>query len=565
MKNQLDGGEAVLDACRALGVDYIISSPGSEWSPLWEAMAHQTVSNAPGPAYIDCWHETLAVDMAMGYTLITGRPQAVLLHAGAGLLQGAMGMHAATLCEVPMLIMSGESLTYGENPELDIEPQWYRSLSIVGGPQRLVEPVVKWANQATSPYTLYESVVRAGEMAQRVPAGPTYLCVGLETMLHPWTPPPHRRNAPLAVKPQARTEDIAAIAQLLLNARQPVIITESAGRDPEAFTALVALAELYGAPVLGGRLNACANFPKSHPLSLSGSDPAFDPQTDLILLLNSRSPWYPPHRRPSAQHIIAVGDNPLKTNMVYQSLQADLYLEGDLATSLRLLIEAGKQAGLTPSTHESRRAHWSAQHAAQDSKRQAAEAKAQDSTGIDPITLLAVLGELMPKDTIWVDETISHSELVQTHIPWDQSQSFFRVIGGLGQGLGLSLGLKLAAKQRPVTLLVGDGSFLYNPMVQALGASRDYQLPVLAVIFNNGKYNAMKKGHVKYYEGGISDTHNVYYGVNINGPNYNDLAGVFGFHGAEITRPEDLRPALKAAQAALASGQSAILNVHVTR
>ena len=71
MKQYYDGGEAILEAFRSLGLDYIISSPGSEWSPVWEALARQKVNQKSGPAYIDCWHETLAVDMAMGYTQMT--------------------------------------------------------------------------------------------------------------------------------------------------------------------------------------------------------------------------------------------------------------------------------------------------------------------------------------------------------------------------------------------------------------------------------------------------------------------------------------------------------------
>ena len=95
MKNSLDGGEAIVEACRKLEVDYIMSSPGTEWAPVWEAMANQTREGKNGPGFMDCWHETLAVDIAAGYTLATGRMQAVLLHAGSGLLQGAMGIHAA--------------------------------------------------------------------------------------------------------------------------------------------------------------------------------------------------------------------------------------------------------------------------------------------------------------------------------------------------------------------------------------------------------------------------------------------------------------------------------------
>ena len=78
--------------------------------------------------------------MANAYTTITGRMQAVMLHAGAGLLQGSMAVGAARVMETPMLVMSGESLTYGET-DFDPGSQWYRNLSIVGGNQRLLEPM----------------------------------------------------------------------------------------------------------------------------------------------------------------------------------------------------------------------------------------------------------------------------------------------------------------------------------------------------------------------------------------------------------------------------------------
>ena len=183
-----DGGEAVLEALRNLGVDYIISSPGSEWPPVWEALARQRANETPGPKYLNCWHETLAVTMAMGYTRATGRMQAVLLHAGVGLLQGAMGIHGAYISEVPMLVCSGESITYGEDPNFDPGAQWYRGLSVVGGPDRWAQPFVKWSSHVPSPFALYESVTRAGEMAQRVPKGPTFLDIPIEVMTAEWTP-----------------------------------------------------------------------------------------------------------------------------------------------------------------------------------------------------------------------------------------------------------------------------------------------------------------------------------------------------------------------------------------
>ncbi len=116
MKHASDGGEAIVEAFRKLEVDYILSSPGTEWAPVWEAMANQIKEGKNGPRLLDCWHETLAVDIAAGYTLATGRMQGVLLHAGSGLLQGAMGIHAAWIAGVPMVVISGETTTYGEQP-----------------------------------------------------------------------------------------------------------------------------------------------------------------------------------------------------------------------------------------------------------------------------------------------------------------------------------------------------------------------------------------------------------------------------------------------------------------
>ncbi|MCH8746063.1 MAG: thiamine pyrophosphate-binding protein, partial [Chloroflexi bacterium] len=225
-----DGGEAILQAFRNLDIDYIISSPGSEWAPVWEALARQQINETAGPRYINCWHETLAVNMAIGYTRITGKLQAVLLHAGVGLLQGSIGIHSATLGEVPVLICSGEANSYGENPDLDPQGQWYRNLSVVGGPNRFADPFTKWSGQATSPYTLYEQLVRAGELAQRVPKGPTFLDIPIETMIHDWTPPAKMRKVPSAPKTAPSADSIQQLAELLSRSKSPLIITESAGK-----------------------------------------------------------------------------------------------------------------------------------------------------------------------------------------------------------------------------------------------------------------------------------------------------------------------------------------------
>ena len=564
MKNYLDGGEAILEAFRKLKIDYIMSSPGSEWSPIWEALARQKLDNKAGPAFVESWHETLAVNMATGYTLMTGRPQAVLLHAGVGVLQGSMGIHGALQNEVPMVVMSGESQTLGEDPALDIEAQWYGGLT-VGGIERFVEPVAKWARAVTSPHTLYESVIRAGEMAQRMPKGPIYLNVALEHMLHDWTPPADAREVPPAPIVRPRQEDVAKVAELVRNAKSPVIVTETAGRDPKAFSALVELAELLAIPVINGRVNAYANFPTNHPLYLGmGRYKALE-AADLVLLVGARAPWYPPRRRPTNGKIVAIHDNPLKDHMIYQTLHADDYLEGDIAEALTLLIAAAKSAQIDAATVSARRQRWTREHDNYVAELRSAREKAQNGSAIDPLSLLGALAEVMPADTIYVDETITHSPLIRQHLPQTAPQSFFRGSGGLGQGIGTALGIKLAAPTRPVALLIGDGSFLYNPIIQALGASKRHELPIIIIVLNNKKYEAMRKGHVHHYPDGASASKDLHFGVTIDGPDYEQLGSHFGFHGERVEYRAELEVALSSALAATNEGKTAILNVVVSQ
>ncbi len=561
MKNYLDGGEAILEAFRKLKVDYIMSSPGSEWSPVWEALTRQKLDQRPGPTFVESWHETLAVNMATGYTLMTGRPQAVLLHAGVGMLQGGMGVHGAMINEIPMVVMSGESNTLGEDPDLEIEPQWYGGLT-VGGIERFVEPVAKWARAVGSPHTLYESVVRAGEMAQRGPMGPVYLNVALEHMLHDWAPSEHAREVPPAPKVHAPPEDVAKVADMLVKAKNPVIVTETSGRDPAAFAALVELADALAIPVIAGRVAAFANFPTDHPLYLGANTYAALKDADLVLMVGARAPWYPAHKRPTAGKIVAIHDNPHKQHMIYQNLHADFYLEGDIASSLKALAAAGRAA--KPDVSE-RRKRWSAEHDKYVATVKAEQIKARAASGIEPVALLGALADTMPRDTIYCDETITHQPLLRRHLPQTLPQSFFRPAGGLGQGIGTALGVKLAAKERPVVLLIGDGSFLYNPIVQALGASKRHNLPITIIVCNNKKYEAMRKGHVHHYPDGASASSNQHYGVTIDGPDYEQLGSHFGFFGQKVEKASELEGALKAALAANKSGKTAILNVLLTQ
>lgn len=560
MKNYQDGGEAILEAFRRLGADYVISSPGSEWAPFWEALARQKRDKLEGPAYIDCGHESIAVNMATAYTKITGRLQVVLLHAGAGIMQGTMAVDAAGAMETPLVVMSGEVLGYGEG-DFDPGSQWYRNLSVPGGTQKLIEPAVKWSQQVASIDTLHETIVRAGEMAQRTPKGPTYLCVPMETMLEAWDKPEAPRTVPPAPKLQPISSDIDRIAETIANAACPVISVENIGPEQEGFDALIELAELMAIPVVEGQGAFFGNFPKSHDLYLGQQiEPLLD-EMDLALLVESRAPWYPPSNVPQDTRIVSISSNPLKENMVYQTMHAEDYLEGDTATTLRLLSTALRTLSPDAKTIEQRRVRWRSAHDEWKARLSAAEETAEQADTITPPLVMKALREVLPPEVCVVDETIVHQTGIREHLMWDDPLTFFRAPSGLGQGLGYALGVKLALPDRPVAVTIGDGSLMYNPLVPTLALADEHDLPLLILVFNNSQYAVMKHFHKRFYPDGVAVGDDDYYGVNIKGPKYEKAAAMVGGYSQRVEDPAELRDALEAAYASVRAGKTAILNL----
>ena len=448
----LDGGEAVLQAARDLGVDYIFSSAGSEWAPVWEALSRQEAARGAGPRYLDLTHETLAVAMATGYGCVTGRGQLVLLHAAAGLLQGANAIHGALLTGAPMVVCSGESTGYGDAAGADPGSQWYRNLSVVGGPQAIAAPFTKWSNAAADVSVLYGMLKRAGELAAQAPAGPVYVNTPVEVLLAPWRP---AATSPVPVAVGGSTvavpEDVELAVRLLSAARRPVLAVETAGRDPAAFAALVELADLLALPVVEPQSAVSSSFPRGNPMHAGGDLAALAVDADLVVLLGCRSPWYPPSAKPGNATVLVIDEVPHRPHMAYQVLTADHYVGGAIAPTLRAITARLRQWGLDEAAVEARRAARSAAHAADQEKRSSPPSRRRSRVRegpVDPVAVAATLRELIADDAVVVDETITHSRVIARHLMAGTAGRYSYVQGGLGQGLGVALGAKLGLGDR---------------------------------------------------------------------------------------------------------------------
>ena len=562
-----DGGEALVRAAIDLGADYIFSSSGSEWAPVWEAYARRAEAGGRSPKYVDLTHETTAVGMATGYAAVTGRTQVVLLHAAAGLLQGANAVHGALLTGAPVVVCSGESTGYGDAAGPDPGSQWYRNLSVVGGPQAMAAPFTKWACAAADVSVLYGMVKRAGELAAQAPPGPVYVNTPVEVLLARWQPSAAEAPAPPPGRTVATAGDIDAAARLLVAARNPVLATEAAGRDPGAFGALVELAELLAIPVVEPQSALCANFPRTSALHAGGELAPLAKDADLVILLGCRAPWYPPSAKPGNATVLVIDETPHRPHIAYQVLTAGQYVGGDMAATLRALAARVRELGLDSEVVAARRERLAAAHATSEESRLRAESAAAAADGhVDPVAAAAALRDVLGPDAVVIDETITHSRLIARHLMARTPGRYRYVQGGLGQGLGVALGAKLALGDRLVAFTVGDGSWLYNPVLPGLMASAGYGLPVLVVVFNNGKYLSMRHNHRRVYPDSVAARTGYQLGVDLSAqPDAAAVAVAAGAAGFTVTTARELAPALEKAVATVRGGQTAVVNVFLTR
>ncbi|MPZ78782.1 MAG: hypothetical protein GEU77_19955, partial [Deltaproteobacteria bacterium] len=468
----MHGGQAMLKAIERGGVDYIFSSPGSEWPPVWEALAEAAGRGTKKPKYINCRHEAVAVAMAAGYTKVTNRPQVVMLHATAGPLNAAMTLRAALHERTPMVILSGEIAAYGENTRVaDPGGQWLHDLTDLGGSPDLLRGCVKWADRISSAELLASTIERAVQIAVEPPAGPVLIGIPFECMMEEvqWIDhnKPNEVVRPVAVDDGA----IDRALKLIATAKNPIAVTEYAGGDPRAVERLVELCELLAIPVMETYRPAFVNFPRTHPLYLHHDAKVID-AADLVLMVEAITPWYPASQAPKNAKVIAIAAEFPHSRLPYWGYNVDLALVAPPASTLEKLVakaRASEQVAGNRAAYEQRLARTRDQHDSYFSKLKDDARKHADDTPIDPRWLCQALAEALPENSVISEETTVYRTLIQEAIPRSKPQSYFaRITGGLGVGLSYALGVKLAMPDRPVFALIGDGAFHYNAVPSCL-------------------------------------------------------------------------------------------------
>src|SRR5215813_3483197 len=471
MKN---GAEVILEFLRAQGTECIFASPIAVMAPLWEALAQRRATGSEErPRYLQCRHESLAVSLASGYYKATGRAQVVFLPTGLGVLHGAMALRTALQERVPMTVVSPDSLTWGEVPELDPGPEWPSLLIDQHGPARNAETCVKWAKEAKTPADLVHELRRALYFAETIPRGPTLLTVPFDQLLSPTPLPPAPKIEPHPV--MATPAQLDEISSLLAGAEEPIIITDHAGRTAEERAALVGLAEALAAPVFEFMLPAYHNVPRSHPLAMLGPVEPVIERADVILIAGANGPWHPPQLPLRAGcRIIHLEEDPLRPRSAYWGYRTTHAVAGDRSLNLQALLERVRRSRPSPPAERSERWRAHKQRAIEQGRRDADAALARARDAVPAAELFRALHRALPASSIVVDEIVAQTpQMLQFLFEQKPIEQYRGWVGALGTSMGTALGAKLARPDHTVVCVLGDGALHYNPVHAAFGFAQD--------------------------------------------------------------------------------------------
>ena len=473
--------DAIADMLRALDIPYVLLNPGASFRGL-----HDSIVNHLGnekPQMIVVLHEEHAVAIAHGYAKVVGKPLAAILHSNVGLMHGSMAIFNAWVDRVPVIVL-------GATGPVDAAKRrpWIDWIHTAQDQAALVRHFIKWDCQPASIGASQEALLRAKQIATTAPQGPVYVCFDAalqESKLSeaPVMPDPSRYLAPPPARPS--DESVRRAAQLLSNARRPVILAGRVNRDTTAWRQRVQLAEMLNAEVLTDLKIGCA-FPTAHPLHAAPSGHFLNATScevlrgaDVVLSLDwldlagtLKQAW---GNEPVGCQVIQVSVDHYSHNgwsMDHQGLPpVDVFLASEPEPAVELLLQ-----------HVTKRATPAPQRA---------PLPLPAVIALGPMTVPILAGTLR--------RAVGEQKVCLMRLPlswsgdlWDFEHPLdflgYDGGGGIGSGPGMAIGSALALKgtDRLPVAVIGDGDYMMG--VNALWTAANAQIPMLMVVCNNRSF-----------------------------------------------------------------------------
>ena len=538
--------EAWLGLLAARGVDYLFANGGTDFAPVVEAYAKGQKLGWRLPEIVIVPHENMGVAMAHGYAMVTGRPQAMMVHVGVGTANTLNGIINASRQNVPILLSAGRTpiTESGAVPAArNNYIHWAQEHFDQGG---MLREFVKWDYELRHAEQVETVVDRALAIAKSEPQGPVYVTLPREILASDFSKVGFSLN-PTIAPASAPAADPAALeeaAKLLAGAQRPLLITANGGRTLESSRAIEQLAQALAVPVVHYRPRHLA-LSTEHPMHCGWDPHPLLKEADVVLVVDCDVPWIPKEGKPKAEaKVIHIGPDPLFERYPLRGFRTDIALTGAVAPTLQALWRSAQKHAVSVKQIEERR---------QAVTRISSDIRSRVRTGFEPMPasitgkwLSACMNRLLDANTLLINEYPTVLEEMAIREP---GQYFGNTsAGGLGWGIGAALGAKLASPAKTVICALGDGAYMFGNPTAGHYVSEAMQLPVLFIIANNARWAAVHRSTLATYpKGHASEMKAPPFATLEPSPRFEHVIQASGGHGERVTEPKQLMPALERA------------------
>jgi acetolactate synthase-1/2/3 large subunit len=533
--------EAYLGLLAARGIEYLFANGGTDFAPVAEACARGKTLGWRLPEPVIVPHENMGVAMAHGFTMVSGRAQAMMVHVGMGTANAVNGLINAARMNIPMLFTAGRTPLTESGAVPGARNNYIHWAQEHFDQGAMLREFMKWDYELRHAEQVETAVDRALAIARSEPQGPVYLTLPREILASPFAGRISSAATQVAASPPgADPEALEEAASLLARAERPLLITANAGRTADSANAIAHLCEAFGIPVVHYRPRYFA-LSTEHPMHAGWDPHALLKEADLVLVVECDVPWIPQQGGPGAQaKVIHIGPDPLYARYPLRGFRTDVALAGLTAPTLAQLAARAlahtHSAGKLKARFEAGAQQFTAARAKQRGAPPAMGAKFAS----------ACVNRLLDADTIVVNEY----PLVLEEMVVRESCRYYASApaGGLGWGLGAALGAKLAAPAKTVVCCVGDGAYMFGNPTATHFVSEAMKLPVLFVVFNNARWAAVHRSTLAMYPKGVAAGMQAPPFATLEpSPRFEKAIEASGGHGVRVEKAEDVMPALERA------------------
>ncbi|NSW90016.1 MAG: biosynthetic-type acetolactate synthase large subunit [Firmicutes bacterium] len=527
---KLTGAEIVIECLKEQGVDTVFGFPGGAVLNIYDALY-----KAQGEIrHILTSHEQGASHAADGYARATGKVGVCIATSGPGATNLVTGIATAYMDSVPIVAFTGQVATslLGKDS--------FQEVDITG----ITMPITKH-NYIVKDVTKLAGIIReAFVIAKERRPGPVLIdiCKDVTAAVAEYQPEDFSNRVKVhdvlsrkGITQKIKEEDIAIAAEMISKAEKPVILSGGGVSIAAADQEVLALAEKAKIPVTT-TLMGLGSFPGTHELfmGLVGMHGARTTnmaisEADLFIAIGARFSdrviSNVKRFAPNAK-IMHIDVDPAE---IGKNVNVHYPLIGDIKKILQLIIQKVPEKGY--SEWNRKIDQW---------KKEYPLKYTQDGT-LKPQYVVERIYELTKGDAIITTEVGQNQLWAAQFYKYTRPRQFISSggLGTMGYGLGACIGAQIGRPDKKVINIAGDGSFRMN--CTELATAVEYKLPIIIAILNNRVLGMVRQWQELFYGGRYSCT------TIDRGTDFVALAKAFGAEGINVTKPEEVDPALKTA------------------